>query len=116
MKKLELSKIAFFSIALFAFVYVILRAVNLQITHDEAWSFRLVDIFYLNAMGGVANTHWLNSFFIKIWTLILGNEPWMLRIHSILSFLVYSYFLFRFYKNLLIFLPLSIFLWQEVMQ
>lgn len=100
MKRFKLSHILFLTFALAAFVYVALRSYFLQITHDEAWSFRLVDIFYLNAMGGLANTHWLNSFFIKIWSIAIGNDPWMLRIHSVLSFILYSYFLFRFYKKL----------------
>ncbi|HVB02605.1 MAG TPA: hypothetical protein VNE41_02675, partial [Chitinophagaceae bacterium] len=68
------------------FVFVILHAFRMDITHDEAFSFYLEKINYFKAMTGTANTHWLNSFFMKIFNLIFGDKPGWLRLQSILAF------------------------------
>lgn len=99
--KKELSiKILFIFISAISLTYIAVRAYNIDITHDEAYSFFLIDTNYLKALIGTANNHWLNSFFIKIFSVILGNEPWMIRLHSVLIFGVLVYFLFQFFKEL----------------
>ena len=50
-------------------------------------------------MYGTANTHWLNSFFMLIWNHLLGNEPWQLRIHSVLALGVFSFFLLKIFRQ-----------------
>ena len=65
------------------------KAFGISITNDEAYSFFLVKTNYINALVGTANTHWLNSFFIKLQTLVLGNEVWMWRLHLLLFFGLY---------------------------
>jgi hypothetical protein len=79
---------------------VIFRTYLIEITHDEAFSFLLVHTNYFRAMVSTANTHWLNSFFMKLFSVIIGNEPWMLRIHSVVGFLVYVYVLYLFLQEL----------------
>ncbi len=65
------------------------KAFGISITNDEAYSFFLVKTNYINALVGTANTHWLNSFFIKLQTLVLGNEEWMWRLHLLFFFGLY---------------------------
>jgi hypothetical protein len=62
---------------------------HFSITNDEAYSFYLVKTNYINALVGTANTHWINSVFIKLETLVLGNEVWMWRLHLLFFFLLY---------------------------
>lgn len=63
----------------------------MAITHDEAYSFLLIKTNYIKAMAGTANNHWLNSLGMKIGSLLLGDEPWQLRIFSVLAWLVYGF-------------------------
>lgn len=65
------------------------KIVGISITNDEAYSFYLVKTNYINALVGTANTHWVNSFFIKLETLVLGNEVWMWRLHMLFFFVLY---------------------------
>ncbi|WP_207513825.1 hypothetical protein [Longitalea luteola] len=67
-------------------IFVWRHAFNMDITYDEAYSFRLVKTNHFRAMPGTANTHWLNSFFMKLFTVLFGDEPGYFRIHSILAF------------------------------
>ncbi len=95
-----LTRYIFWITAALAFVYIILKAYLMDITHDEAYSLLLVDTNYLRAMAGTANTHWINSIFMKLFSVTLGIQPWMLRIHSVIMFPVYTLFLFWFYREL----------------
>lgn len=85
---------------MFSFLYVVIRAYLIDITNDEAYSLLLVDTNYINALVGTANTHWINSIFLKLISSIIGIEPWMIRIHSVLSFPVFIYFLYHYYNKL----------------
>lgn len=85
----------FLFVGICGFIYVALRSYFIQITHDEANSFFLLYTNYWKAIVGTANTHWLNSFFMKINMLFLGNEVWMIRLQSVLAFPFYTYFLYR---------------------
>ena len=62
---------------------------GISITNDEAYSFYLVKTNYINALVGTANTHWINSVFIKLESLLLGNEVWMWRLHMLFFFVLY---------------------------
>ncbi|MFC2110955.1 hypothetical protein ACFLQ5_00730 [Bacteroidota bacterium] len=94
------SRILFIILAVGAFFYVAARAYLIGITHDEAYSVYLADTNYFNALVSTANTHWLNSFFIKLFVVIIGSEPLSIRLHSVLAFLVFAYFLYRFFIEL----------------
>ena len=72
-------------------IYIAARAYALAITHDEAYSFLLIKTNYIKAMAGTANNHWLNSLGMKFGSLLLGNEPWQLRLFSILAWPVYGF-------------------------
>lgn len=57
----------------------------LPVTNDEAYSFFLVKTNYWKAMAGTANTHWLNSFFIRVFTFLAGDAPGYWRLQSVLA-------------------------------
>jgi hypothetical protein len=88
-----------------SFCFVLYRSIMLDITNDEAFSFRLAHEISSNfkvcknLMVGTANTHWLNSVFLFLQSHLLGTKPWMLRIHSSFSILLCSYSIYK------IFLP-----------
>lgn len=67
----------------------------MDITYDEAYSFRLIKTNHFRAMPGSANTHWLNSFFMKLFNVLFGNEPGYFRIHSILAFPFFAHGVYR---------------------
>ena len=92
----------FITVVSFCFGIVVYRAYNIGITHDEAFSFLLIDTNYINALATTANTHILNSLSMKIFNLMNLNHWFFLRVHSILSFLVYAFFVYkilRFFKT-----------------
>ncbi len=80
-------------------VWVIYRAFFLSITNDEAYTFYNVATRNIKMMCGTANTHWLNSIFVFLETALLGNREWMIRIHSMLGFFMFSFAIYQFCKN-----------------
>lgn len=76
-------------------IYIMMRAYLVPITHDEAYSFLLVKTNYINALAGTANTHWLNSLGMKIGSLLLGDQPWQLRLFSIFAWPLYGFSAFK---------------------
>ena len=83
------TEVFFGVVMLFLLVGIGRKIVGISITNDEAYSFYLVKTNYINALVGTANTHWVNSFFIKLETLVLGNEVWMWRLHMLFFFALY---------------------------
>jgi hypothetical protein len=81
------------ALAIWGFVWV--HAFSMDMTHDEAYSFRLIKTNYFIALFGTANTHWLNSFFMKIFSLLFGDGPGWLRLHSVLAFPFYAWGLYH---------------------
>ena len=98
-RKTELLVFAFFG--LLAFLYVAYRAYEIAISNDEAFSYFLVKTNYLKAMVSTANTHWLNSFFLKINTLLFGDHVLSLRVHSVLAFVLYAWFVLKIGRSFL---------------
>lgn len=88
-------KVFHYTVLISLWIFVILHAFNMLITIDEAYSFFLVKTNYYRAMPGHANTHWLNSFFIKLFSLILGDSPGLIRLHSVLAFPFFAAGIFR---------------------
>ncbi|MBZ5858753.1 hypothetical protein [Flavihumibacter profundi] len=71
-----------------------MKSYYLQFTNDEGYSYFLIKTHYFRAMPGTANTHWLNS--LGIWFgLLLGDDPWKLRLFSVLAWPVYGYAAFK---------------------
>ena len=86
--------IFFFTLVSLCFAVVGYRAIRIDITHDEAFSFFLIKTGNLKALATTANTHWLNSLFMKLVYLLGFDQIYLLRLHSVLSYLVYSYFIY----------------------
>jgi hypothetical protein len=81
-------------------IYIITRAYYVSITHDEAYSFLLIKTNYIKAMVGTANTHWLNSLGMKLGNIFLGDEPWHLRLFSVLAWPLYGYSAYRLSRSI----------------
>jgi hypothetical protein len=76
-------------------IFVWIHAFNMDLTHDEAYSFKLIKTNYYRAMPGSANTHWLNSFFMKLFSLLFGDAPGYLRLHLVLAFPFFAQAIYR---------------------
>jgi hypothetical protein len=66
------------------------RAVVMDFTNDEAYSYFLIQEYHPNLMLGTANTHWLNSICMFL-EKFLGHNAWMYRLHSIIGLGIYAY-------------------------
>jgi len=72
-------------------IYIVYRAVFFAITEDEAYSYFLLKTNYWRALPGTANTHWLNTFFMRLFMWLPGaDRPYKLRILSVCSWWVYA--------------------------
>ena len=91
----KLINLFFGLIAILGFVYILLRAYHIQMTQDEAFSFYLVHVNYLKALGTTANTHWLNSIGMKIADLFNLHHVVFLRWHNVIAFFIYVFFLYK---------------------
>ena len=78
--------------SLWAFVWW--HACILDITADEATSYKLLKIGNYRALPGVANTHWLNSFFMQL-TMLFTNSTLCLRLQSIIAFPFFAHGVYR---------------------
>lgn len=65
------------------FLFVCARAVNLDFTHDEAYSFLNIKQFWYAQFLCNANSHWLNSGAMKIASLFGLESAWGLRWFSL---------------------------------
>jgi hypothetical protein len=75
-------------------VFVWQHAVIMDITQDEAYSFRLIKTGYYRGMPGTANTHWLNTFFMQLF-MLFGKLPVYLRLQSIIAFPFFAHGIYR---------------------
>ena len=81
----------------FMFCYILIRAINFSFTDDEASS--VLDILNMNFsyfFGSYANTHLINTFFLWIEMKVMGFSELSLRIHSVLSYLLFAYAVYKF--------------------
>lgn len=82
------SQTTYFVAFAFLIIYVALRAVFVNITHDEAWSFHNIKNFWYAEFLCTGNSHWFNSLAMKT-SMILGFEKvFFLRWLSLVSFMV----------------------------
>ncbi|WP_162915892.1 hypothetical protein [Paraflavitalea soli] len=81
------------TVVLWGFVWV--HAFGMDMTHDEAYSFRLIKTNYFIALFGTANNHWLNSFFMELFNDLFGDGPGWVRLHSVLAFPFFAWALYR---------------------
>lgn len=90
-------------ITLFATIFLIFRAIDVPMAHDEIASF-----FYFVQNGKISpffsnhdtNNHFLNSFLMWISYQLFGNSPLALRLPNLLFIPVYFYALYRIVKLL----------------
>ena len=92
-------KYLYLIVCIYLTYWIIRRSAFMDFTNDEAYSF--LNVYYLRfkMMAGTANTHWLNSFFLFFETHFLGTKEWMLRVHSVITFPILSYFLYKIFAN-----------------
>lgn len=73
------------------FAYIATRCVMVDITHDEAYSFRVMKHFWYAEALCTANTHWLNSLAMKAAIISGWERNWQLRWFSMLSALLFLF-------------------------
>ncbi len=72
-------------------VYIVYRACSFAITQDEAYSYFLVKTNYWRALPGTANTHWLNTLFIRLFLWLPGGDhPYKLRMLSMVCWWLFA--------------------------
>lgn len=93
------------SIGLIAFLYVLIRAIKLEITYDEAWTIksyvsqRVTDI--LRCTSCIPNNHILNTLLIKLCFSFGFKSLFIGRLPNVLAFIFYLYFLHKITNNYL---------------
>ncbi len=85
--------------------YVVYRAYNLSITHDEGLSFEI--ILGNKYLSETANNHFLNTFLMSVCYKLFGSSELSLRIPNILGFILYAFACFELLKNKNIFIILT---------
>ena len=70
-------------------LYVMIRAVCMDVTHDEAYSFYNVKHFWYVETLCTGNTHWFNFVAIKAAVLLGCEKAWQLRWFTLLSALIF---------------------------
>lgn len=73
--------------------YILVRSINLGITHDEAlsWTILAGDA----SQWFTANNHWLNTALGFLTGLLSNNAPWGLRLPNLLAFPIFAWFVFH---------------------
>ena len=86
-------------LALFAalFVYVLIRANTLSFTHDESLSYTIIKGSPQWATS--PNNHTLNTWLMQACSGVFGDREFSLRLPNVLSFLIYSAFVFLLLKD-----------------
>lgn len=91
----------FFISALLVFTYLTYRAINSSLVCDELTTFFHYiqpKSFFFVGNGGDANNHLLNTFFSYLSYYTLGFSSLSIRFFSLLSFIVYVLYVYRFSK------------------
>jgi len=74
---------------------VAFAAWHIKISYDESLSYYVLKTNDIKRMLGLANTHWLNSFFMKLSMLTIGDNVFSFRIASMIAFPFYATGLFK---------------------
>lgn len=102
MFKTKKNDVILLSAVTLVFLFVCARAVQLDFTHDEAYSFLNIKQFWYAQFLCNANSHWLNSGALKIASLLGLESNWALRWLSILcsgGLLILAYYFIRNLEN-----------------
>ncbi len=84
-----LSNLSFSVLTGILVLYVLVRAVCMDMTHDEAYSFYNVKHFWYVETLCTGNTHWFNFLAIKTAVLLGCEKAWQLRWFTLLSAIVF---------------------------
>jgi hypothetical protein len=84
-----LSNLSFSVLVCLLVIYVIVRALCMDMTHDEAYSFYNVKHFWYVEALCTGNTHWFNFAAIKVAVLLGCEKAWQLRWFTLLSATVF---------------------------
>ena len=98
-KQILINSIFFFLVYALMF-YVVLRAVNMVITHDEAYSFYNAKHFWWVETLCTGNTHWFNFLAMKTCTLFGLEKASQLRWFSLLSSGIFLTAIYFWIKNI----------------
>lgn len=87
------------------FLFIVYKALNIPITHDET----ATAIYYSNFSSweiiqypdGSPNNHILNTLFTRYAKLLFGLDVWVVRLPNILAFIVFSFGAFRILRSVL---------------
>ena len=93
-----LEKRLFGILSLAVFVIVLLRAIEVPLFHDEVRTFNHYiksGILSPYSEYRAANNHIVNTFLARLSYLVFGDSPFSLRLPNVLSFLIYSYFVYK---------------------
>ncbi|HEU4718295.1 MAG TPA: hypothetical protein VFU15_10695, partial [Bacteroidia bacterium] len=86
--------------ALGLFAYVAIRSATIDITIDEAYSWKFFSygphLYPQKYDVTTANDHWLNSWLVQLTGGVFGPRNWALRLPNVLAFAVYLFFTARF--------------------
>ncbi len=77
------------------FLYIAVRCFTVDITHDEAYSFKVMKHFWYAEALCTGNTHWLNSIAIKAAILSGFEKNWQIRWFSMLSAAIFIFISYR---------------------
>lgn len=95
-------------IGVLLFLYVAIRCVTVDITHDEAYTFKVMKHFWYAEAFCTANTHWLNSIAVKAAQFFGFEKNWQIRWLSLVSAALFFFAAYRWIKSLQR-LPLRVF-------
>lgn len=115
MIKKENVKYLYLFFALLAFVYLLIRAITVGITYDEAWTIRsfvpqnILNIITLSPCE--ANNHILNTLLIKFFFLFENHSVFIARLPNVLASILYLYYGYKIlFQKLSPFIGLACFL------
>lgn len=94
------SDLYFLAGILLVIAFVIVRSFSLDVTHDEAYSFRISKNFWHVEALCTANTHWLNWAAIRGGVFFSLENNWQIRWLSLLSAFVFFALTYFFIKTL----------------
>jgi len=110
--------LAYVVLCLIVLVILIVRAINVPVTHDEATTYfnyvQTADFVPFLAKGE-ANNHFLNSFITYIFVQLFGSSPLALRLSNLVFAPLYFFFCYKISRELSstvlrwIFLPVMVF-------
>jgi hypothetical protein len=92
-------KYLYISLSAIVFLYVLIRAINVGITYDEACT--IMDIVpqtwmdILTYRSATANNHLLNTLLIKLFYLTGNHSVFVSRLPNILAFILYLFFTYK---------------------